>query len=142
MIELRHSLLMKFIKEKEMYTMARRKPEAITSRSITLVKLTGTLRLLRYVKVIFSSRQCRKNVVQVADMWTHCSITRANPAPERWKNITWLAGDVKRVEKCILRWALEICNLTFLTVFRIQKTDTHSHQKESKKLLMLICFRE
>ena len=68
MIELRHSLLMKFIKEKEMYTMAKRKPEAITSRSITLVKLTGTLRLLRYVKVIFSSRQCRKNVVQVADM--------------------------------------------------------------------------
>ena len=45
MIELRHSLLMKFIKEKEMYTMAKRKPEAIMSRSITRVKLTGTLRL-------------------------------------------------------------------------------------------------
>ena len=59
---------MKFIKEKEMYTMAKRKPEAITSKSITRIKLTGTLRLLRYVKVIFSSRQRRKNVVQVADM--------------------------------------------------------------------------
>ena len=68
MIELRHSLLMKFIKEKEMHTMAKRKPVAIMRRSITRVKLIGTLRLLRYVKVIFSSRQRRKNVVRVADM--------------------------------------------------------------------------
>ena len=68
MIELRHSLLMKFIKEEEMYTMAKRKPEAIMSRSITRVKRTGTLRLLRYVQVICSSRQRRENVVQVADI--------------------------------------------------------------------------
>ena len=68
MIELRHSLLMKFIKEEEMYTMAKRKPEAIMSRNITRVKRTGTLRLLRYVQVIYSSRKRRENVVQVADI--------------------------------------------------------------------------
>ena len=49
MVEFRHSLLMKFIKEKQMYTMAKRNPEAIMSRIITLVKLTGTI---RYAKII------------------------------------------------------------------------------------------
>ena len=49
MVKFRHSLLMKFIKEKQMYTMAKRNPEAIMSRIITLVKLTGTI---RYAKII------------------------------------------------------------------------------------------